>query len=628
MQDASEPARIVGDAVIAAFFSADNPRGREAERQTVESWIAATPPDWDRLRAQGDAFRAEQGWRPFHWEIEFPEVFLRDNPGFDAIVGNPPFAGKNTISAASGPRYLPWLQTLHKGAHGNADLVAHFFRRAFGLLRAGGAFGLIATNTIGQGDTRETGLAAILREGGAVFRATKRYQWPNEGAAVVVSVVHVRNGGAEQPPILDGRQVGRISAYLVEGDFDNAPARLEANASKSFQGSILLGMGFTFDDAAAAKGEADSIAEMQRLIASDPRNAERIKPYIGGEEVNNSPVHAHHRFAIDFEDYPLKRDPAATHPWHRLTEETQRAKLRSGIVSADYPGPVAADWPDLLEIVERRVKPKRMLDNREGYRRYWWRYAERRAGLFEALKPVSQLLALSRVSPQLGVGVITNTVVPAESLVVFVLSNCAPFAVLQSRVHEIWARFFSSSMKDDLRYAPSDCFETFPFPPGYETDAALEAAGQIYHDNRASLMIAADEGMTKTYNRFHKPDERGEPIRRLRELHDEMDRAVLRAYGWDDLADELRPQFLTQETEDDHTYQNRYFWPAEARDRVLTRLLALNAERHAEDVAAGLAPARRDSRRRRRGRCAARPRSRLTASQSCVSADCAGPLEW
>jgi hypothetical protein len=106
-------------------------------------------------------------------------------------------------------------------------------------------------------------------------------------------------------------------------------------------------------------------------------------------------------------------------------------------------------------------------------------------------------------------------------------------------------------------------------------------------------MVAANEGMTKTYNRFHKSDERSEPIRRLRDLHHEMDRAVLRAYGWRDLADELRAEFLAEETEDDHTYQGRYFWRSEARDRVLARLLALNAERHAEEVAAGLAPATR-----------------------------------
>ena len=147
-------------------------------------------------------------------------------------------------------------------------------------------------------------------------------------------------------------------------------------------------------------------------------------------------------------------------------------------------------------------------------------------------------------------------------------------------------------MKDDLRYAPSDCFETFPFPVRYETDLALEAAGQSYHDHRAGLMIAANEGMTKIYNRFHKSEEYSEPIRRLRELRDEMDRAVLRAYRWSDLADELLPEFLTEETEDDHTYQGRYFWRSEARDEVLARMLALNAERHAEEIADGLAPAK------------------------------------
>ena len=199
VQDASEPAQIVGDAAIAAFFAADKAKAREEERQKVESWITGSlTPDWDRLRAKADAFRAEHGWRPFHWEIEFPEVFARENAGFDAIVGNPPFAGKNTISAAYGPIYLSWLQTLHEGAHGNADLVAHFFRRGFGLIRERGTFGLIATNTIGQGDTRATGLATILRDDGVIYRATRRLQWPNEGAAVVVSVVHVQK--SEETP--------------------------------------------------------------------------------------------------------------------------------------------------------------------------------------------------------------------------------------------------------------------------------------------------------------------------------------------------------------------------------------------------------------------------------------------
>lgn len=191
VQDASEPARIMGDALIAAYFSSNKSRDRESDRQKIENWITSSPPSWDRLRAKAQGFSTEWGWRPFHWEIEFPEVFRGNNPGFDAIVGNPPFLGGKSISTNLGDEYSYWLEQCHPEGSRSADLVAHFFRRAFGLLRTGGAFGLIATNTIGQGDTRETGLAPIMHEGGQIYRAVKRYQWPNEGAAVVVSIVHV-----------------------------------------------------------------------------------------------------------------------------------------------------------------------------------------------------------------------------------------------------------------------------------------------------------------------------------------------------------------------------------------------------------------------------------------------------
>ena len=243
-----------------------------------------TPQRWP-VRAHAE------GLTPFHWPIEFPEVFEGEDGGFDAIVGNPPFAGKNTISDMGGPLYIPWLQALHADAHGNADLVAHFYRRAYGLLRDGGAFGLIATNTIGQGDTRASGLRPILaarpdwpanptkkqveaheamladrsRFGGTILRAVKRLKWPGE-AAVVVSVVHVLKGQAEGA-VLDGRPVGRVSAYLVEGGYDDSPAALEENVRRKAYPRVkdpARHSGFTFDDAAAAKGEAESLAELER----------------------------------------------------------------------------------------------------------------------------------------------------------------------------------------------------------------------------------------------------------------------------------------------------------------------------------------------------------------------------
>ena len=101
-------------------------------------------------------------------------------------------------------------------------------------------------------------------------------------------------------------------------------------------------------------------------------------------------------------------------------------------------------------------------------------------------------------------------------------------------------------------------------------------------------MTDRDEGLTKTYNRFHAHTENAPDIARLRELHAEMDAAVLRAYGWDDLADRAAPEFIEQDADEGKTPKTRLDWPAEFKDEVLARLLALNAERAEEERKAGL----------------------------------------
>ena len=113
----------------------------------------------------------------------------------------------------------------------------------------------------------------------SIYRAVKRLAWPGE-AGVVVSVVHIKRGPSYQA-VLDDRKVARISAYLVEGDYDAQPATIATNLNLAFQGSIPLGMGFTFDDSAAQKGVAESIKKMRELLASNPKNGERIFPYLG-----------------------------------------------------------------------------------------------------------------------------------------------------------------------------------------------------------------------------------------------------------------------------------------------------------------------------------------------------------
>ena len=480
--------------------------------------------------------------------------------------------------------------------------------------------GLIATNTIAQGDTRSTGLRWICLHGGTIVAARKRYRWPGV-AAVVVSIVHVLKGAYSGERTLDGRRVEQITAFLFDKGGHEDPKPLKANAGKSFVGSYVLGMGFTFDDS----GEADDdtpgipspIATMERLIAENPKNAEVIFPYIGGKEVNDSPTHAHHRYVINFGE--------------RNEEECRR------------------EWPELLAIVEKKVKPGRLENNRENYRRYWWQFAEKRVELVAELAGANRVLTIPCISNTLAFASLGVAYTFSHKLIVLPLEHFSSLALLQARVHEFWARFFASSMKDDLNYSPSDCFETFPFPaalldsvasaPAYEaTRQNLEAMGKRYHQFRAELMVSNNEGLTSTYNRFHDPSETSEGILELRRLHDEMDQAVLAAYGWSDALPTVSDTTPSTspcgfgldylDTEDDAllppdlqeriasgdlffptateacSFQAqlrrygavkpskklpwRHRWPDAIRDDVLARLLALNAERYAEEQAMGL----------------------------------------
>jgi len=197
---------------------------------------------------------------------------------------------------------------------------------------------------------------------------------------------------------------------------------------------------------------------------------------------------------------------------------------------------------------------------------------------------------ISRYGQNAGFTFLPAGVVYSDSCIVFPFESCAALCALQSRPHEIRARFFGSSLEDRLRYTPSDCFETFPFPDDWHTHPDLERTGADYYRYRADLMIRHDEGLTRTYNRFHDPDETDPDIATLRDLHAAMDRAVLDAYGWTDIPTDCK--FLLDYAIDEEAWGTRkkpwrYRWPDEVRDEVLARLLELNAVRAAEEALIG-----------------------------------------
>jgi len=258
-----------------------------------------------------------------------------------------------------------------------------------------------------------------------------------------------------------------------------------------------------------------------------------------------------------------------------------------------------------MDILDAKVRPERSTKAARKYPRMvleWWKHFNNRRELTEAVRGMEHVLAVSRVGPHVAFTFLPNGLVYSEALVVFALPRCSAFGVLQSRIHEHWARFFSSTAMDLIRYAPTDCFETFPFPPNFDTDPRLEAVGKAYYEFRAALMVRHNEGLTKTYNHFHNPPsepttldtEQLRDVEKLRALHADMDRAVLDAYGWTDLkpTHEFLLDYVDEEDDDAEEFGRarrrkkpyRYRWPDDFRDEVLMRLLRLNAERAAEEA--------------------------------------------
>ena len=289
------------------------------------------------------------------------------------------------------------------------------------------------------------------------------------------------------------------------------------------------------------------------------RNKERVRPYIGGAEIGNSPSLRHRRYAITFNEMSLEE---------------------------------ASEWPDLLMIVESKVKPERLTKAADVAACPWWKYWRTRTQLYSAIENLDRVLVIPRVGNQCAFAFLPTGMIYSEALVVFSLDSYSAFAALQARPHEYWARYFGSSMKDDLRYTPSDCIDTFPFPEDWQKAPGLAVVGKEYYEFRAALMVRNDEGLTKTYNRFHDPEERDPDIMKLRELHTAMDRAVLNAYDWKDIPTDC--EFVLDYEIDEEEWGRkkkpwRYRWPDEVRDEVLARLLDLNQKRAEEERLSGLA---------------------------------------
>jgi hypothetical protein len=522
--------------------------------------------------------------------------------GFDCVLGNPPFLGGQALSGSFGNDFLNNIKSYFE-TEGSCDLVTYFFRRIYQILRNKGFQSLISTNSISQGVARENGLDIIVNNGGVINFAIRSAKWPGK-AAVFVTLISIRKGNWDGELVLDNKNVRAINSFLSDSELQQSSNVLMQNANKSFMGSTLLGMGFTLTP-----------DEAQSIISKDIKYTEVLFPFLSGENLYNSPTQVPERWVINFGNMPLKRADFSV--WETADSEEKKMFIKNGIVEPNFSEKVAIDYPVCIEIIERLVKPERLKVNREAYKEKWWHYAEKRPGLYQAIKPLSRVLLVAQTSKTVAFSFVQPNQVYAIGTITFAFDDYISFSILQSTLHNSWSWKYGSTMKTDLRYSPSDIFETFPFPQNLTTkkEQHFETIGEAYHEHRRQLMLGMQLGLTKTYNLFHSNaitvqgvneqdkqvahlnkhlektpnnisfNEAIQGILKLRELHVQMDEAVLEAYGWQDIS--LHHNFY----EVDYLPENdriRFTTHPDARKEVLKRLLELNHKIHEEEVNAGL----------------------------------------
>ncbi|MFC2757844.1 Eco57I restriction-modification methylase domain-containing protein [Propionibacterium acidifaciens] len=544
----------LADAVIAAGLDpavAGKPgRFNEAYENLAAAAARAYPASGDGDPADLEAILARgltpmvrtdfDRWRCLHWPLAIPEVTERG--GFDAIVGNPPFLGGQRLTGAMGMNLRDWfVHVLANGQRGSADLVAYFFLRAHTLLNPRGTLGLVATNTIAQGSTREVGLDQLVAAGFTITRAVRSRPWPSTSANLEYAAVWGTRAkvSPQVRAVACGERdipVPRLSTLLEPaGRVEGKPERLAENESIAFIGCYVLGKGFILEP-----------EEAQEWIAEDPRNAEVLFPYLNGEDLNSRPDCSPSRWVIDF-------------------------GMREYSEAASYRLPFAR--------VARDVKPQRDVVKIAYRREYWWRYAAWAPAMREAIAGLDEVLVFARVSKTVVPVRVSTGGVMSDQTVIFATDSYAEQAALSSSLHQYWAITHGSTLETRARYTPTDVFETFPRP---EPTPALDAIGRALDTERREIMLRRQLGLTKLYNLINDPGLApglDADVDRMRAIHVELDAAVVAAYGWDDL--DLTHGF--------HTYRQMTRWtiPQATRIEVLDRLLEENHRRAAAEKAAG-----------------------------------------
>lgn len=408
-----------------------------------------------------------------------------DWPEADAIIGNPPYHGSQMLRGEVGDAEIDFLKQEFK--IGVKDYSVYWFRKTHERLKCNGRAGLVATNSVTQNRNRKASLDWIVNNDGVITDAISKQEWTGD-ATVNVSIIDWVKGPEVEPTrfVLDGVEVAGITPALSPlGSDVTSAVPLESNAGFAFQGPIPVGKGFLLES-----------EEAQRLLAlTDADYRQVVRPYLIGKDITEDPHQQPRRWIIDF----------AT----RSLEE-------------------ASEWPAALDLVRERVKPFRDKNRRKTRREKWWLLGELVPALRATLEPLDRYIGGTATGKRLFFCWADPWTCPSNAMNVFAFDDQYAMGVLCSAAHDAWAWGQSSTMRIDLRYTPTTVFETFPWPaPSLERRGTIDELCRALFHLRSGLCLKREVGLTTLYNEvdegMHKE---------LKDLHRELDRAVVAAYDW------------------------------------------------------------------------------------------------
>lgn len=500
--------RIKATLTIAAFFNGKNSKQRETRLTQYHYWLERLEQD---ERAQDEIEKTVKDLTggtnpilPFSWEFEFPEVFSRENPGFDVVFGNPPFLGGRRISMRLGSEVLDYLKLNHPNSAGSADLCAYFVRQSMKLINDDGAFGFILSDVVSQGDSREVGIGYAIDQGMDIFYATKSTDWPGTDAGIKIAIVCASNFQFSGKKILNGKECDRINSSLKSGS-DVTIKPLYKNKGLCYSGHYLGSRGFVIDGATAS-----------RL-----RNSYEhcTYPYYKGEDINSNPDIWGGEYAIYFNQIPLRE-----------------AKEK---------------FPESLSIVENYVKPDKDKAKRERVRDFWWQYNEARPGLMSAIQSLEKVIVQPFTFKYLCPTLVPSECIYAHPMAVFAKNDIGFLGILWSSLHWLWTNMNCSTSLNLYRYTASSIVDTFPIFDCESNSAVIKASTEFTQEFNA-LRNQKKISQLDLLNRFNDPENSEGDIENLRKLRNELDKSILNAC-FDDSPD-VKYEFHLDEDRGIHHY--------------------------------------------------------------------------